>query len=231
MSKRSPKSVSEKLEIVLLHLEEGKSLSWLTRNQGISKDTLSNWVRKYKEAGVEGTRGKSSLDEVTKYSKELKEQAVSDYLNGSGSLKDLTKKYGISDPYVLRSWIKSYTSGKELKATSKGMRRMKQGRKTTFEERIEIVNFTLAYEKDYQGAVEKYGVSYQQIYSWVRKFEKDGSNGLLDRRGKGLTSKPNLTPEEELRLKIKQQEERIKYLEMENGLLKKLEEIKRRNRR
>ena len=40
---------------------------------------------------------------------------------------------------------------------------MKQGRKTTFEERIEIVNFTLAHEKDYQGAVEKYGVSYQQI--------------------------------------------------------------------
>ena len=54
MSKRSPKSVSEKLEIVLLHLKEWKSLSWLTRNQGISKDTLSNWVRKYKEAGVEG---------------------------------------------------------------------------------------------------------------------------------------------------------------------------------
>ncbi|MCE2211622.1 IS3 family transposase [Streptococcus thermophilus] len=219
MSKRSPKSVSEKLEIVLLHLEEGKSLSWLTRNQGISKDTLSNWVRKYKEAGVDGLE---ESRQWKKYSKELKEQAVSDYLNGLGSLKDLTKKYGISDPYVLRSWIKSYTSGKELKATSKGMRRMKQGRKTTFEERIEIVNFTLAYEKDYQGAVEKYGVSYQQIYSWVRKFEKDGSNGLLDRRGKGLTSKPNLTPEEELRLKIKQQEERIKYLEMENGLPKKV---------
>ena len=108
---------------------------------------------------------------------------------------------------------------------------MKQGRKTTFEERIEIVNFTLVHEKDYQGTVEKYGVSYQQVYSWVRKFEKDGSTGLLDRRGKGLESKPNLTPEEELRLKIKQQEERIKYLEMENGLLKKLEEIKRRNRR
>ena len=34
------------------------------------------------------------------------------------------QKYGISDPYVLRSWIKSYTSGKDYKkATSKGMRR------------------------------------------------------------------------------------------------------------
>lgn len=226
MSKRSPKSVSEKLEIVLLHLEAGKSLSWLARHHGVFKDTLSNWVRKYKETGIEG------LEESRrwmKYSKELKEQAVSDYLDGLGSLKALTKKYGISDPSVLRLWIKSYTSGKELKATSRGMSRMKQGRKTTFDERVEIVNFTLAHEKDYQGAVEKYGVSYQQVYSWVRKFEKDGSNGLLDRRGKGLESKPNLTSEEELRLKIKQQEERIKYLEMENGLLKKLEEIKRRN--
>ena len=54
MSKRSPKSISEKLEIVLLHLEAGKSLSWLARRYGVSKDTLSNWVRKYKEAGVEG---------------------------------------------------------------------------------------------------------------------------------------------------------------------------------
>ena len=65
MSKRSPKSVSEKLEIVLLHLEEGKSLSWLTRNQGISKDTLSNWVRKYKEAGVEGLE--ESKRPITRY--------------------------------------------------------------------------------------------------------------------------------------------------------------------
>lgn len=34
---------------------------------------------------------------------------------------------------------------------------MKQGRKSTFEERVEIVNFPLSHEKDYQGAVEKYG--------------------------------------------------------------------------
>lgn len=65
----------------------------------------------------------------------------------------------------------------------------------------------------------------------MRKFEKDGSQGLLDRRGKGLDSKPNLTPAEELQLKIKQLEERNHYLEMEVGLLKKLEEIRRRNRR
>ena len=108
MSKRSPKSVFEKLELVLLHSEEGKSISWLARNHGISKDTLSNWVRKYKEAGVEGLEESRRW---TKYSKELKEQAVADYFNGLGSLKDLTEKYGISCDYVLRSWIKRYTSG------------------------------------------------------------------------------------------------------------------------
>ena len=108
---------------------------------------------------------------------------------------------------------------------------MRQGRKTSFEERVEIVNFTIAHEKDYQAAMVKYSVSYQQVYSWVKKFEKQGSQGLVDRRGKGLDSKPNLTTEEELQLKIKQLEERNRYLEAEVGLLKKLEEIKRRNQR
>lgn len=108
---------------------------------------------------------------------------------------------------------------------------MKQGRKTTFEERLEIVNYTIAHEKNYQAAIDKFGDSYQQVYSWVRKFEKNDSQGLVDRRGKGLESKPNLTEAEKLQLKIKQLEERNRYLEMEVGLLKKLEEIKRRNRR
>lgn len=71
------------------------------------------------------------------------------------------------------------------------------------EEKLEIVNYTIAHGKDYQAAIEKFGVSYQQVYSWVRKFEKDGSQGLLDRRGKGLESKPNLTEAEQLQLKIK----------------------------
>ena len=99
------------------------------------------------------------------------------------------------------------------------------------EEKLEIVNYTIAHGKDYQAAIEKLGVSYQQVYSWVRKFEKDGSQGLLDRRGKGLESRSNLTEAEQLQLKIKQLEECNRLLEIEVDLLKKLEEVKRRNRR
>ncbi|SNV44216.1 transposase [Streptococcus acidominimus] len=228
MSKRSPKSVEEKLEIVNLYLEKGKSMSILIREYGVSDTSIRTWVRKYKHLGIEGLRESKTW---TRYSKEIKEQAVQDYLSGRGSLKTIIETYHISSGSVLEKWIKRYTSGKALQTTSKGLSHMNQGRKTTFEERVEIVNFTIAHDKDYQAAIEKYGISYQQVYSWVRKFEKDGSQGLLDRRGKGLDSNPNLTPEEELQLKIKQLEERNRYLEMEVGLLKKLEEIRRRNRR
>ena len=226
MSKRSPKSVEEKLEIVQLSLNGKKSTSQLSQLYGVSESTIQYWKVTYKKFGIEGLKESHTWKN---YSAELKKQAVQDYLDGKGSQYDICQKYGISSQSVLQKWLKRYTSGEDLKATSKGYNRMKQGRKTTFEERVEIVNYTIAHDKDYQAAVNKFGVSYQQVYSWVRKFEKNGSQGLVDRRGKGLDSKPNLTETEELQLKIKQQEERIKYLETENGLLKKLEEIRQHN--
>ena len=228
MSKRSPKSVEEKLKVVQLYLNEGKSVSWLSKNYGVDDTTLKNWLRKYKQDGVDGLKESRVWK---KYSQELKEQAVLGYLNGLGGLNTIIEKYHISSDSVLRSWIKRYTSGKDLKATSKGYNHMRQGRQTTFEERVDIVNFTIAHEKDYQAAIEKFGVSYQQVYSWVRKVEQEGRQGLLDRRGKGLETKPNLSPEEKRQLKIKQLEERNRYLEMELGLLKKLDGITRRKQR
>jgi transposase-like protein len=41
---------------------------------------------------------------------------------------------------------------------------MNKGRKATQEERVEIVAFCIENDKDYGLAMEKYGVSYQQIY-------------------------------------------------------------------
>ena len=175
MSKRSPKSVEEKLEVVHLYLEQGKSITTLTKAFGVSVSTIRNWIRRYHRDGVEGLKESPSWK---KYRSELKEKAVKDYLAGRGSLSTIVEKYDISNQSVLRSWIKRYTSGKELKATGKGNSRMKQGRQTTFEKGVEIVTFTIACDKDDQAAIDKYGISYQQVYSWVRKFEKQGSLGL-----------------------------------------------------
>lgn len=228
MSKRSPKSAEEKLEAVQLLLNHEKSPSQLSKLYGVSEPTIKSWEVKYEKKGVNGLKESRTWK---KYSTLAKEQAVQDYLEGKGSLGDICKWYDISSHSVLQKWIKRCTSGEDLKATSKGYSRMKQGRQTTFEERVEIVNYTIAHGKDYQTAIEKFGVSYQQIYSWVRKFEKNGSQGLVDRRGKGLESRPDLTETEQLQLKIKQLEERNRLLEIEVGLLKKLEDIKRGKRR
>ncbi|MCF3945060.1 transposase, partial [Oceanobacillus sp. APA_J-2(6-2)] len=64
-------------------------------------------------------------------------------------------------------------------------------------------------------------------YSWVRKYQQDGERALQDRRGKSLDSKPVLTEEEKLQLRIQELKHRNQYLEAENGLLKKLKEIER----
>ncbi|WP_354021846.1 hypothetical protein [Exiguobacterium sp. PvP096] len=67
------------------------------------------------------------------------------------------------------------------------------------------------------------------MYSWVRKFEKDGIDSLIDRRGR---QKPveELTDTERFALELKRLERENERLRMENDFLKKLEEIERRSR-
>ncbi|MGN1109193.1 MAG: transposase [Oscillospiraceae bacterium] len=162
-----------------------------------------------------------------KYSAELKLKAVQDYLNGGGSQAEICKKYKIMSDRQLRNWIKWYNGHREFKERSsgKGGIYMTKGRKTTQEERAEIVAFCIEHGKDYGLAVETYKVSYQQIYAWVHKYEEKGVQGLTDRRGK---AKPEneLTEEDRLRQENKILQAKIKDQEMEIALLKKLRELR-----
>lgn len=161
-----------------------------------------------------------------KYSKEIKERAVQEYLSGKGSLSVICKKYGILDDRQLRNWIKCYNGHKEFKerSASTGEIYMTKGRKTTKEERTEIVAFCMAHGKDYGLTVQTYQVSYQQIYSWVKKYEQKGAEGLVDRRGK---AKPEseLSEADRLRMENKILSAKLKDKEMEIALLKKLREL------
>ena len=107
-----------------------------------------------------------------KYSIELKHQAVTDYLAGKGSLREICRKYGVKDKRQLRDWISCYNGHKEFRQPSaaRGEIYMTKGRKTTQEERAQIVAFCIEHGKDYGLTVETYKVSYQQIYSWVKKY-------------------------------------------------------------
>ena len=161
------------------------------------------------------------------YSAELKISAVKSYLAGEGSLREICRKYGISDKQRLQDWILWYNGHREFKERSraKGEIYMTKGRKTTQEERAEIVAFCIEHNKDYGLTVETYNVSYQQIYAWVRKYEEGGVDKLKDNRGR---SKPveEMTEVEKLKAEMKILEAKNRQLEIENAFIKKLQELK-----
>ena len=161
-----------------------------------------------------------------KYSEELKIAAVKSYLAGEGGLRIISKRYGISDHSILRDWILWYNGHREIKHSStRGEIYMTKGRKTTQEERAEIVAFCIEHNKDYGLTVETYNVSYQQIYAWVRKYEEGGVDKLKDNRGR---SKPveEMTEVEKLKAEMKILEAKNRQLEIENAFIKKLQELK-----
>ncbi len=106
---------------------------------------------------------------------------------------------------------------------------MKQGRETTQEERQEIVRDCIASGKNYGAMAVKYKVSYQQVRSWTQRFEEMGEAGLEDRRGKRRKDQIPRTELEKAQIEIEQLKHKLYLAEMENGLLKKLEEIERRD--
>ena len=166
-----------------------------------------------------------------KYTAEQREQAVKAYLNGEGSLRNICKKYGILNHQQLMEWIKWYNGHKEIKerSSTKGEIYMTKGRKTTQAERAEIVAFCIEHNKDYGLTVEKYHVSYQQIYAWVRKYEEGGVEKLADNRGR---TKPEseMNEVEKLKAEIRLLEAKNRQLEIENAFIKKLKELERGGR-
>ena len=161
-----------------------------------------------------------------KYSVELKIQAVQSYQNGEGSLREICRKYGISDKHVLQDWIMWYNGHREFKerSSAEGEIYMTKGRKTTQEERAKIVAFCIEHNKDYGLTVETYSVSYQQVYAWVRKYEEGGVDKLKDNRGR---TKPveEMTEVEKLKAEMKILEAKNRQLEIENEFIKKLQEL------
>lgn len=161
------------------------------------------------------------------YSKELKMQAVEEYVSGKGSQREICRKYGILAKRTLEVWIMWYNGHGEFKEHSRGKGEiyMTKGRRTTQEERAEIVAFCIEHNKDYGLTVETYGVSYQQIYAWVRKYEEGGVDKLKDNRGR---TKPveEMSEIEKLKAEMKILEAKNRQLEIENAFIKKLQELK-----
>lgn len=216
-----------KYEVIVAYEKGNYSLKELCSKYQIAQTSLKEWIMEFEKHGSEGLKRSTSWKP---YSKELKEAAVLDYLSGELSQYEIVRKYEISSRSVLRRWISKYNSHRDLKDTSKGRTNsMTKGRKTTWDERIQIVLDCLENGKDYQVTAETYEISYQQVYQWVKKYEDGGDEALKDKRGR-KKEEAELTPEEIVQLQIKKLERENERLRAENLFLKKLEEIERRRK-
>ena len=223
---RSKVAEEDKIRAVKSYIQGELGFGEIMDRYSVPKSTLRRWIINYQIFGAEGLiSGKHNQS----FSSEVKKHAVEEYRSGKGSLYDICKKYKIRSDTQLRYWIKMYNSHRELRPNSgRGSDiYMTKGRNTTYEERVEIVSYCIEHGNDYTGAIEKYGVSYQQIYSWVRKYNEKGAEGLVDKRGK-RKPESEMTELEKLRTENRMLEARNKRLETENAVLKKLEEIERR---
>lgn len=60
----------------------------------------------------------------------------------------------------------------------------KARRKNTIDERREIVNYCIEHNRNYKETAALYDVSYSQVYSWMKKYDSGGEEGLIDKRGR-----------------------------------------------
>jgi transposase-like protein len=223
MSHRTKGSPEEKVAIIQRYLSGEISAAVASEVAGVNQESFRGWVRLYNQ---EGPTGLLNTGRNREYSPELKRDAVEAYLSGEGSYYSICLKFKIRAERQLRYWIKLYNSGKKLKRESGGSR-MKSSRKTTLEERVQIVKDCIESGYDYGSIAKKYNVGYQQVYIWVKKYAEKGDPGLQDRRGRRKMDQEARTPEEEAKIRIAKLEHENYMLRMERDLLKKVEELER----
>ncbi len=216
MSERKKQKPEEKVKIVKRYLAGEVSMSEAVTEAGVNWKTLQKWVMQYE---AEGAAAFLPGRREHIYSPELKLQA------------EFSKKYGLRDRRQLRNWLKVYHAHGDFNSrkNSGGGSCMRQGRDTTQEERIQIVKDCLASGKKYGEMALKYKVSYQQVRTWTLRFAEMGEAGLEDRRGKRKKDQKPRTELEKAQIEIEQLKHKLYLAEMERDLLKKLDEIVRRD--
>lgn len=192
-------------------------------NEKECQSQLRHWAVLYQKNGASAfIRPKGNRS----YTASFKEKVVLDYLSGDGSLLDIAAKYNISNKATIYQWVLMYNANRKLKdyCPNREVYMAEARRKTTIEERKEIVEYCIQHNRNYKETAEKYDVSYSQVYDWVRKYDEKGEEGLTDKRGHHK-SDDELDELERLRRENKRLKRKLEEEQMLVELLKKVKEF------
>ncbi|MDU7031836.1 helix-turn-helix domain-containing protein [Robinsoniella peoriensis] len=207
------------------YLDGYGSIQHLANKYHVGYTTLREWINQYQIHGISAfITGNGNK----KYSKELKIQCVEAVLSGEGSVDDIIVKYGISTRYVLRKWIMKYNANRELEDYNpkREVYMAEARRKTTIQERKEIVEYCIKHQRNYKDTASLYDVSYSQVYSWVKKYDANDDNALIDKRGHHKTD-AGVDELERLRRENLRLKRQLEEKDMVTELLKKVKEFER----
>lgn len=218
-------TMDELLYYIELYIE-GFSFAELRSRHGLllSRRYFRECYQKYMLHGIKAIQQKTINHS---YSTDFKQAVVQEYLSGPLGYTALAVKYNIPAHETIRRWVLKYTEGKENESYSPSpeVYTMKS-RKTTYEERLEIVQYVFEHQLSYKKAAKQFNVSYNNVYQWVNKYKVQGPDGLKDGRGKKKQSQPQ-SKDARLRAENDALKAQNQYLKMELDILKKAEEIER----
>ena len=223
---KSPYTPELREKIAKEYLAGNISSIELARKYNIPSDTTVRvWAQKYKEQGLAAfIKGQGNAH----YSSEFKTFCVELCISGEMSINEVVAKYNISAQQVLRRWIMKYNANRELKDyyPNQEVYMAESKRKTTIDERKEIVEYCIAHNYNYSNTAAIYDVSYSQVYSWVKKYKANGVEGLIDKRGQHKTD-DEVDELERLRRENARLKRQLEEKDMLAELLKKVQEFER----
>ena len=171
---------------------------------------------------------------MPKYSFEFKKKVVDAYLKGEGGYTYLAEKYGVKNRRQVLNWVHYYE-----KFGNDGLRRSRGNKTYSFEFKLHVVELYLSSEVSCQELALSQGITNNALVSkWVNDFKNAGPDALRPKkkgRKKSMDSKKEHTPVEQTidatpidtsAEHVKQLEDELLKLRIENAYLKELRRLR-----
>ena len=206
------------------------SYSSIANSIGVALETFRQWYLTYE---IHGELAFDHTNKNNSYKSKFKHIVIDEYSSGEYSLAKLSAKYNISHS-VIRKWCQKSYNGIELKDYDpKGDVYTMKSRKTTFEERLEIVKWVIDNDLSYKEAANKFANNYANIYKWTKAYIASGADALKDKkRGpkrKDSFNEDSLSEIDKLKLELERERALRKRREFELEVLKKKEEFENKS--
>lgn len=172
---------------------------------------------------------------MAKYSFEFKKKIVNEYLSGKGGYGSLAKKYNVSNgkKESVRKWVNAYKQFGDA-----GLLRSRKNNVYTFDFKLHVVELYLSTEVSYQELALSVGMNNPPLITkWVNDFRIAGSDALRPKK-KGRKKSLNLansekkssssesSPVDTSAEHVKQLEDELLKLRIENAYLKELRRLR-----